>query len=168
MDQKIDESYKKVLRIKALATLFVFSIFLIIMPIMWIVIESVMGMSIFGNLPYIFLGIFGGVLIIGVFIILSYINAWYNNYSFDLEDQGVRITSGVFTKSQKIIPYKKIQNLEVRSGIFDRRYGLSTILIETAGTKMVYRSGLSLAEGIIPGLREPQPIMDQIRKRMES
>jgi uncharacterized membrane protein YdbT with pleckstrin-like domain len=101
------------------------------------------------------------------FLIGSYwANKWWENFSFELENEGVRINAGVITKTQKFIPYKKIQDLTIVSGFWERRYGLSTIQIETAGTAGSYR-GRASPEGVIPGLRAPEPIANEIRARME-
>ena len=97
-----------------------------------------------------------------------YAKAWYNNFSFELEKDGIRINSGVITKSQKYIPYEKIQDLTLRSSFWERRYNLSTILIETAGSSAIVYKGrvIQRPEGVIPGLKDPQPLMDEIRSRM--
>jgi membrane protein YdbS with pleckstrin-like domain len=93
---------------------------------------------------------------------------WFENFSYDLDDKGVVINSGVITKSRKFIPYNKIQNLEIISGFIERRYGLSTLQLQTASMMNVYRGPYSRgSEGQIPGLRYPDPVADEIRARME-
>jgi membrane protein YdbS with pleckstrin-like domain len=87
---------------------------------------------------------------------------WFKNFSYELDNKGVVINSGIITKSRKFIPYNKIQNLEIISGFIERRYGLSTIQLQTASAMGIDRNST-----VIPGLRNPDPIADEIRARME-
>jgi len=166
MDQKIDEAFKTVVKIKmALMFGLMFIILLLPMTVMFGIFSS----SYFPELRTFFI-VFLVVLILVpliAFLIGSFwANKWWENFSFELENEGVRINAGVITKTQKFIPYKKIQDLTIVSGFWERKYGLSTIQIETAGTAASYR-GVAFPEGIIPGLRDPEPIMNEIRARME-
>ena len=115
---------------------------------------------------YILLGLLIVIPILCFTIASVWAVKWFENYSYELEDTGVRINSGVITKRQKFIPYNKIQHLELVRGFLERRYGLSTIEIETAGYMGVQRGPFSRPEGEVPGLREPEPIMDEIRALM--
>ncbi len=168
MDQKIDENYKRVVKIKmALMFGIMFSLPFLPMTIMfgWMSSSFVPELQI---LFYVFLILIICLPLIAYIIGALYANAWYNNFSFELEKEGLRIFSGVITKTQKFIPYEKIQDITVQSGYWERRYGLSTILIETAGSAgYVYKGRvINRPEGVIPGLRDPEPIMDEIKSKM--
>ncbi|NVM52197.1 MAG: PH domain-containing protein [Candidatus Helarchaeota archaeon] len=164
-DQIIDEDYKKVLKLKltlkyfliiapipiSITILFGILNFYLTLPLLWLQIAL-----------FISLGILIGIPILGYVIASIWAIKWFENYSFKLEDEGVKIYSGVITKSQKFIPYNKIQNVELVSGFFERHFGLSTIQLETAGYTGGYRGPYPRPEGLIPGLRDPEPIMDEI------
>ena len=160
MPQKVDEEYKSVLRLTSTIRMLPMTV----IPLgMLIVLYSVTGLT---TVSWVFLGILFALAAVSIFMIIWYPSMWYDNYSFDLEENGVKINSGVITKSEKFIPYDKIQDLTIQSGYWERRYGLSTILLETAGAAGGYQGRYYRPEGIIPGLRDPQPIADEIRAKM--
>ncbi len=157
---QIDEDYKKVLRITGLIRMIaITAVPLIIM----IVIYSIIGYDLF---VIVFLGIFFALVAFSIFMVIWYPTVWYNNFSFELDQSGVKINSGVITKNERFIPYDRIQDLTIQSGYFDRRYGLSSIFIETAGSSPSYQGRYYRPEGVIPGLRNPQPIVDEIKAKM--
>ena len=166
MSLRIDEDYKKVLRLRL--TLLSLSPFALVL-IMFIVTFSIVSVFVGSHYPAIPLEIytFLGMLIICAIVCLTtasiWAAMWFENFSYDLDNKGVVINSGVITKSRKFIPYNKIQNLEIISGFLERRYGLSTIQLQTASAMGIYRSSIAA----IPGLRNPYPIADEIRARME-
>ena len=165
MDQRIDEDYKKLLRFKAIVSFSAITILaLLILSLFFLPFEPI---SDFITTTVIILGVLLALLISIYFLSAIYANKWYENFSFELQNEGIQINSGVITKSRKFIPYKRIQNLEIKSGFWDRRYGLSTILIETAGHSSGYTGTWAQAEGMMPGLRDPEPILKEIRARME-
>jgi membrane protein YdbS with pleckstrin-like domain len=164
---KMDEDYIKVIKIKML--------------LMWILmfclplIPAVVGLGIVSHmiegvidLPYIevMFWVFLVILIAAPFLSLLIAGwwgrKWYENFEYELEPEGVKLQSGVWRKVRKFIPYNRIQDLAITQGVWERRYELSTILIETAG----YGGGL-YPEGVIPGLKNPEPVMDAIRSKMK-
>jgi len=171
MENKIDEAYKKVIRIKIFL---MFLIFGIAMGLPLTVVGGVLGWG-FPD-PFGMMGALKAMLFVGLALLMALpilglliggvmATKAYDNFSYQLQSDGVFIRSGIITKTQRIIPYKKIQNLTVVSGLLERKYGLSSIMIETAGGA-IYR-GVSYPEGVIPGIREPEPIVKEIRSRME-
>jgi membrane protein YdbS with pleckstrin-like domain len=171
MSLKIDEEYKKVLRLRL--TLISLSPFALVL-IMFIVGFSVAFVFDGSNYPWIPMEVYIllGMLIICAIMCLAaasiWTRKWFENFTYDLDEKGVVINSGVITKSRKFIPYNKIQNLEIISGFIERHYGLSTIRIQTASAMVLYRNTYSREfDGVLPGLRNPEPIADEIRTRME-
>ena len=98
----------------------------------------------------------GSVLITGFVINLYVNNIWYR-----ITDTEVEVHKGVITKTHKIVPFRTMTNLELKQGIFDRIFDLSTVDIHTAG------SGLptSATEAII-GMVEGEEIKDTIFERI--
>lgn len=86
----------------------------------------------------------------------SLLVAWltYLNYKWTLTDIGFKKESGVIFKRYVVIPYDKIQNVDIYRSLLHRILGLSAISIQTAG----FSSGGSYAgrrqssEGYLPGL----------------
>ena len=154
---KPDEEYKKVIKIYLAIAVLMISVIPLI-PILIICLMNGWYLVI-----YIYLIFMAIAPILGYFVLAPSIGEKiFESYSYELEDEGIRINSGIITKRQKFIPYEKIQNLELKRGILERRYGLATIAIETAGSAVSYAP-----EGMLVGLREPEPIMEEIRARMK-
>lgn len=117
--------------------------------------------------------VFGGVLIGGA-IVMSYVQEWpifgktyaivlvlwsawgyYRGYlkwkhtSWRL-DTALRIRRGRWWHSESIVPRVRIQHLDVSRGPIDRRFGLATLTVYTAGSSMssVSLSGLEDATAV--------------------
>ncbi len=52
---------------------------------------------------------------------------------YEITDTEIIVQKGLITKSSKFVPFRTIVNLEVHRGYFDRRFGMGSILISTAG-----------------------------------
>ena len=89
-----------------------------------------------GNVqPYISiatLGVFGIFLIVFAITLLI---TWliYRNYKFYLGDDALKIKKGVINKEETAIPYRQIQNVDVERDLSFQMFGLSRIVILTAG-----------------------------------
>ncbi len=110
--------------------------------------------TILAPMPFIF-GLalyFVALLIITLFI--------YNNFKYEINEDGLRIESGVINKHSVALPYEQIQNVNIERTLFDRLLGFSRISIETAGASSAQLSGSgvlkSRSEAYIPGLHVDQ------------
>jgi membrane protein YdbS with pleckstrin-like domain len=135
----------------------------------WIIIGLIAIMLAFidGN-PYgLFITI--GFNIFVLFLAFIYAGLFNASYAYALEEKNVQIKRGVFFRKKAIIPYDRIQNVNILNGPVERIFGLSTVEIETAGRTMVPYGGMgpimSLAEGVIPGTRDPEQLMNDILRR---
>ena len=98
----------------------------------------------------------------------AWASLYWRNYSFEFHDDRIVIKRGVIGKKVTNIQYERVQNVNVWKGILERIYGLSSVMIETAGStqlQMGNYGAFSFAEGTIQGIKEPQPIVDHIMKR---
>lgn len=98
------------------------------------------------------------IVIVVIFIIIAFVWAKlsYNNFRYELRDDGFRKESGVIYKKYTSIPYERIQNVDINRGILARILGLSDLQIQTAGNSNSYNNlrigGGGAAEGRLPGL----------------
>ncbi|MFX0180326.1 MAG: PH domain-containing protein [Candidatus Hodarchaeota archaeon] len=96
-----------------------------------------------------------------------YFSAYVRNFTYKVQKNSIVINHGVFTKMRATIPYKRIQNINITTGIFDRMFKTFTIKIETAGHSAVSsgttRRGIG-PEGYIPGLKDPHIIENKIKE----
>jgi hypothetical protein len=83
-----------------------------------------------------------------VALIFVWAKLFYKSFRFELAMKGLKVEKGVVWKRYVIIPYERIQNIDIYRGLFERLLGLSDIHVQTAG----YSAGAFLTEGRIPGL----------------
>lgn len=72
--------------------------------------------------------------------ILTFICTWfiipkfrYHYFRYIINEDEIRIRRGIFFVKENIIPYFRIQNIDINEGLLMRRYQLATITLATAG-----------------------------------
>lgn len=95
--------------------------------------------------------------LVGYFVVVSIVTMFvYNNFMYEINEDGLRIESGVIHKHSVSLPYEQIQNVNIERTVLDRLLGFSRISIETAGASSAQTSGTgvlkSKSEAFIPGL----------------
>lgn len=85
---------------------------------------------------------------------LSYFIAWliYVNYKFLIGEDALRISRGIFSKEVIAIPYRQIQDADIERSLYFRMFGVSKLVILTAGREDVKAEGGDEAEGILPAM----------------
>ena len=58
----------------------------------------------------------------------------YRHSSYRVDDQGIEIRKGVFWRVVINVPRSRVQHIDVSQGPLERKYGLGTLVIYTAGT----------------------------------
>jgi membrane protein YdbS with pleckstrin-like domain len=58
----------------------------------------------------------------------------YAHASYRVDDHGIEIRSGVHWRVAISVPRSRVQHIDVSQGPIERRFGLSTLVIYTAGT----------------------------------
>ncbi len=88
-----------------------------------------------------------------VFLALAFVVGWliYINYQFQLDDDALKIKRGILTKEVIAIPYRQIQNVDVRRDVLYLVFGLSELVILTAGHEDK-NDTQNEAEGILPAI----------------
>jgi uncharacterized protein len=100
-----------------------------------------------------------GVIIVPVLLILAY-TVWvvpqrrYQRWGYDAAADRLRIARGYMFYSDTVVPFGRIQHIDVDQGPIERRYNLATLSVHTAGThgSTVTLPGLLHADAI--ALRE--------------
>ena len=82
---------------------------------------------------------------------------YYRSLSYEIQEDEVIMHVGMWTKSVKHVPYRRVTNLNVMGGILDRLFGLGTLKIQTAGM-----SGTTGAEENLEGLDNVQEVYDMV------
>jgi len=99
---------------------------------------------------------------------LRYDATWYV-----LGERALRIRRGVWTVTEITITYENVQNVTVKSGPLQRLFGISTIVIETAGAKGgetgAHGQSASVAnEARIEGVSNAEQVRDLIMSRVRA
>ncbi len=82
----------------------------------------------------------------------------YQHTSYRLDDQGIEIRRGVYWRVVINVPKSRVQHIDVSQGPIERRYGLGTLIIYTAGTDhakvdlsgLEHARALSMRESLLP------------------
>ncbi|MBD3354059.1 MAG: PH domain-containing protein [Candidatus Lokiarchaeota archaeon] len=104
--------------------------------------------------------LFIATIVIPIIIAQLYCTAYQNNFSYQISKRFILIKSGVFDQHKTTIPFSRIQNIAVVQGVFDRKFGLYTVKIETAGSHGTASAGGNVVkpEGYIPALKDPSQL----------
>lgn len=62
--------------------------------------------------------------------------ARYNRTSYALDAGGLRIRRGMIWRSETCVPRSRVQHTDINRGPLDRRLGLTTLKVFTAGTRL--------------------------------
>ncbi len=53
-----------------------------------------------------------------------------------LDERGLSVRRGIIWRSEVLVPRTRVQHLDLERGPIERRYGLATLVVHTAGTRM--------------------------------
>ena len=105
--------------------------------------------------------IFAISIVLSIALVFLWAVLHYDFYRFSIGEEGFKKEYGIIRKVYTVIPYKKIQNIDIHRGIVERILGLSTLRIETA-------AGSGYPEGVLPGLlhRDAIQLRDDLLKNV--
>lgn len=66
-------------------------------------------------------------------ILAGYQYLYWKNFEFYFEEGDLKVRSGVITKNELDIPIRRIQDIDIRKGVFQRIFGIAEVNIQTAG-----------------------------------
>ncbi|MFW6316959.1 MAG: PH domain-containing protein, partial [Halorubrum sp.] len=72
----------------------------------------------------------GGAILL---LALAYEVAYYRRYEYELTEDTLDISSGVISRREREIPYRRIQNVDVSQSVIQRALGIAAVDLETAG-----------------------------------
>ncbi|WP_321326819.1 PH domain-containing protein [uncultured Parasphingorhabdus sp.] len=72
----------------------------------------------------------------------------YRRWGYDMGDAQLRVLRGYLWRTDTIVPFNRIQHIDVAQGPLQRFFGLSTLIVHTAGThnSIVTLPGLATAD----------------------
>jgi membrane protein YdbS with pleckstrin-like domain len=86
----------------------------------------------------------------------------YAARGYSVEDDRLRVVRGLLWRKDTVVPFGRVQHIDVTRSPIERKYGLATLVVHTAGTHnaSVSLPGLGEADALV--LREA--IRDKIRR----
>jgi len=84
----------------------------------------------------------------------------YRSWAWRMDEDELRIASGVLVRSDTIVPFGRVQHIDIVRGPLQRRFGLGSLVLHTAGTRS--------AAMLLPGLEigEAERIRDHVRAQI--
>jgi uncharacterized protein len=69
----------------------------------------------------------------------------YRHARYMIDDDGLQVRAGVLTRIVTSIPRSRVQHVDLAQGVWERRYGLATLVIHTAASasSATYLKGVS-------------------------
>jgi uncharacterized membrane protein YdbT with pleckstrin-like domain len=110
----------------------------------------------FGNLAWD--AMIGAEICLALFVVVfavTFLIGWliYKNYKFSLGDDSLKIKRGIVEKEEVAIPYRQIQDVDIERDLSFQMFGLSKIIILTAGHEEEKdEEGDDESEGILPAI----------------
>lgn len=95
----------------------------------------------------------------GLVILMPFLWFRYRSMRYRFDEQGVHMRWGILFRREINLTYRRIQDIHLRSGLFQRWLGLADVLVQTA-------AGSASAEMTIEGLQEFEAIRDFLYSRM--
>jgi putative membrane protein len=103
-----------------------------------------------------------GIVLIPVWLIAGryYLNKYFDNLYCELTTRALHFKKGVLFTTERTIPLDKIQDLTFKEGPLLRYFGLSSLMIETAGNSAANMTDMKLL-GIIDAANFRQKVIEQ-------
>jgi len=115
---------------------------------------------------YLLLAAWIALAVFAVAIAIALLVSWiiYVNFKFFLDEDSLRIKSGVFSKEEIAMPYRQIQNVDIERDLTYQMLGMSRLVILTAGREDEAKPGENESEGVLPAL--DKGLAEQLQKEL--
>ena len=97
---------------------------------------------------------------LGLLIALLLPQRRYRAWAWRMDEDELRIASGLLVRSDGIVPFGRVQHIDIVRGPLQRHYGLGSLVLHTAGTRS--------AAILLPGLEigEAERMRDHVRSKI--
>ncbi|MCS7081125.1 MAG: PH domain-containing protein [Chloracidobacterium sp.] len=87
----------------------------------------------------------------------------YRHFAYRVADRVIEVRRGVWFRESRLVPLSRIQHVDLRQGLFERSYGLATLVFHTAGMHESSTVLPGLSAGTAAALRDQ--LMAQLHER---
>lgn len=74
------------------------------------------------------------VVLVAVFLALMVPIKRYHARGYDMGEDRLRVVRGILFRHDSVVPFGRVQHLDVEQGPIERFYGIGTLVLHTAGT----------------------------------
>lgn len=96
----------------------------------------------------------GPVLLIALALIIRVPASRYNARGYQISADRLRVVRGLMFRSDTVVPFGRVQHIDVHQGPLDRFFGIATLTLHTAGNHNASVSLPGLAEDLAREMRE--------------
>ncbi|MEO9461989.1 MAG: PH domain-containing protein [Marinomonas sp.] len=98
--------------------------------------------------------ILGPVAVIAMFLILRLPMRRHMARGYQMSDDRLRVVSGIWWRSDTVVPFGRVQHIDVEAGPIERSFGIATMTLHTAGSHNASVHLPGLEEGLAREMRE--------------
>lgn len=84
----------------------------------------------------------------------------YRSWAYGVDDDEIHIQQGLWTRLRTIVPFGRVQHIDVAQGPIQRLFGIGTLVLHTAGT----RSSAVVLPGL--GFADAEQLRDLVRSKI--
>lgn len=140
---KLHPNYSHVLRVQATLSSIPFLVGALVLE------TAVKGEGLFPS------GIIAGpVLLIALALIIRIPQTRYNARGYQISADRLRVVRGLMFRSDTVVPFGRVQHIDVAQGPLERFFGIATLTLHTAGNHNASVSLPGLGEGLAREMRE--------------
>jgi membrane protein YdbS with pleckstrin-like domain len=96
----------------------------------------------------------GPVLLIAIALVIRIPTSRYNARGYQISADRLRVVRGLLFRSDTVVPFGRVQHIDVHQGPLDRFFGLATLTLHTAGNHNASVSLPGLGEELAREMRE--------------
>lgn len=140
---KLHPNYARVLRLRTTLTAVPFLVAALVLE------TAVRGQELFPS------GIIAGpVLVIALALIIRVPASRYNARGYQISADRLRVVRGLLFRSDTVVPFGRVQHIDVHQGPLDRLFGIASLTLHTAGNHNASVSLPGLGEELARDMRE--------------
>lgn len=98
--------------------------------------------------------IIGLVFVIAITLIIRLPMRRFAARGYDMSADRLRVVRGIWWRSDSVVPFGRVQHIDVEQGPIERSYGIATMTLHTAGTHNASVSLPGLEESLARTMRE--------------
>lgn len=120
----LDPGQLWVFRIRALAVAAILTVALLVAEALWL-----------PDLPVV-RGTIGAAAGIALFLwAMLMARRRYRSWAYRLDEEELHVQHGIWTHIRTVVPFGRVQHIDVAQGPLERRFGVGTLILHTAGTR---------------------------------